>query len=747
MSQTPTQPILRHKRQTSFAARGEPKVWLMGLSIVLCVSMIVLMIVLIVARGSTTFWPRPIHEVTLADGTVFLGVPMGENAYQPMDAERAEIEAAREAGVVQIEGAWDEDGQPIRRRYMVGNRDLGQQSFRWVPLWRVREVSVPLDAVLVERREWGVFLGRIESITRDETVAIDDGRMESRRAVLAEGTQAVTEQLNQMMRDVRRRQGDIARLNERVVPGLQSKIRNLEWSKRAAAIEHDRTLMPQKWHVGIGLWSVGLAGLFASMIGLVVHARRTGAGERGVGVKSLRLAVWLVVLGLAGFCWLERPGSQPSMSASELARVETSVASEIESLRAEQRVAMSELEVLRSEDSRFRIVLREPTRGRISAISQSEPNEPMLLSQVVRIVQANELSTVQKWGVYFSRWWEFLSDSPRDGTAAGGVFPVIVGTVTLTMLLTICVVPLGVIAALYLREYSRQGVLTSVIRIAVNNLAGVPSIVYGMFGLGFFCYSLGVFVDGGPRHAMPVVSWWMIGVVLLIAMTLAATLGVMGKRIPGSEPTRGMRIASVVSITCWCGAIGVAFWMISTTPYFNGFFEEKLPETPTFGGRGILWASLTLALLTLPVVIVATEEAIAAVPGSMREGSYGCGASKWQTMRHIVLPSAMPGILTGAILAMARGAGEVAPLMLVGAVNLAPALPVSGEAPFLHGDRTFMHLGFHIYTLGFQSPDSEAAEPLVWTTTLLLLSIVLLLNLVAIVIRARLRARMRTSHV
>ncbi len=719
----------------------------MGLSIVLCVAMIVLMIVLIVARGSATFWPRSIHEVTLADGTVFLGVPMGENAYQPMDAERAEIEAAREAGVVHVEDAWDEDGQPIRRRYMVGNRDLGQQSFRWVPLWRVREVSVPLDAVLVERREWGVFLGRIESITRDETVAIDDGRLESRRAVLAEGPKAVTEQLSQLMRDVRRRQDDIARLNERVVPGLQSKIRKLEWSKRAAAIEHDRTLMPQKWHAGIGLWSAGLVGLIASMIGLVMHARRTGAGERGVGVKSVRLAAWLVALGLAGFCWLERPGSRPSMSANDLARVESRVANEIESLRVEQRVAMSELEVLRSEDSQFRILLREPTRGRISAISQSEPNEPMLLSQVVRIVRANELSTFQKWGVYFSRWWEFLSDSPRDGTAAGGVFPVIVGTVTLTMLLTICVVPLGVIAALYLREYSRQGVLTSVIRIAVNNLAGVPSIVYGMFGLGFFCYSLGVFVDGGPRHAMPVVSWWMIGVVLLIAMTLAASLGVMGKRIPGSEPTRGMRIASVASIACWCGAIGVVFWMITTTPYFNGFFEEKLPETPTFGGRGILWASLTLALLTLPVVIVATEEAIAAVPGSMREGSYGCGASKWQTMRHIVLPSAMPGILTGAILAMARGAGEVAPLMLVGAVNLAPALPVSGEAPFLHGDRTFMHLGFHIYTLGFQSPDSEAAEPLVWTTTLLLLAIVLLLNLVAIVIRARLRARMRTSHV
>ena len=191
----------------------------------------------------------------------------------------------------------------------------------------------------------------------------------------------------------------------------------------------------------------------------------------------------------------------------------------------------------------------------------------------------------------------------------------------------------------------------------------------------------------------------------------------------------------------WLACVCLAGYLVWTTPYFGGFFAEKLPEQPTFGTRGILWAALTLALLTLPVVIVATEEAISAVPGSMREGSLGCGASRWQTVRRIVLPASMPGVLTGAILAMARGAGEVAPLMLVGAVNLAPALPVSSEAPFLHGDRTFMHLGFHIYNLGFQSPDAEAARPLVWTTTLLLVAIVLGLNLFAMLIRARLPSR------
>jgi phosphate transport system permease protein len=213
--------------------------------------------------------------------------------------------------------------------------------------------------------------------------------------------------------------------------------------------------------------------------------------------------------------------------------------------------------------------------------------------------------------------------------------------------------------------------VTSAVRIAVNNLAGVPSIVFGVFGLGFFCYIVGGRID-------------------------------------------------------------------------SLFFPAKLP-TPTFGTGGILWASLTLALLTLPVVIVATEEALAAVPGSMREGSYACGASRWQTIRRIVLPRAMPGIMTGMILAIARGAGEVAPLMLVGAAKLAPELPLDGRFPFLHLERSFMHLGFHIYDLGFQSQNSEAAKPMVFTTTLLLIALILLLNVAAVTIRTRLRARFVTG--
>src|SRR5207302_10337634 len=162
---------------------------------------------------------------------------------------------------------------------------------------------------------------------------------------------------------------------------------------------------------------------------------------------------------------------------------------------------------------------------------------------------------------------------------------------------------------------------------------------------------------------------------------------------------------------------------------------------PTYGTGGMLWASLTLALLTLPVVIVATEEALAAVPRSMREGSYACGASKWQTIWRIVLPRSMPGILTGMILAMARGAGEVAPLMLVGAVKASQELPVDRVFPYVHAERSFMHLGFHIYDVSSQSQDSEAARPMVYTTTLLLILIIVALNLAAVLVRARLRRR------
>ncbi|MEX0603021.1 MAG: ABC transporter permease subunit, partial [Bacteroidota bacterium] len=173
-------------------------------------------------------------------------------------------------------------------------------------------------------------------------------------------------------------------------------------------------------------------------------------------------------------------------------------------------------------------------------------------------------------------------------------------------------------------------------------------------------------------------------------------------------------------------------------------YPETLPS-PTYGTGGILWASLTLALLTVPVVIVATEEALAAIPRGMREGSLALGATKWETIRRVVIPSATPGIMTGAILAMARGAGEVAPLMITGVVKLATEMPFDGTFPFFHLDRKFMHLGFHIYDVGFQTSNVEANIGMVYTTTLLLIVLILMLNLTAIIIRARLRKKYRLA--
>lgn len=743
----------------------------MGSAIVVCLGLIVFMVVLIVAEGSSTFWPGRIHELRLSDGSVVLGVPLDEEPYVTQGEEdAAQVAVARQAGVPLGARAWSDEGLPIRRRYFVGNRDLGQATFRWIPLWQVQSIESPADAVLIEREEWGAFLGRLEGVVHDRLLPLDpgvdqfssgdadggDGAVERtqvqtarglmlrERTWVARGSAAATTRVAQERAEASTRWSRRDDLNLNVIPGLESKIRRLRWQVQKARIEHERMLQHARDPLPLWLWLLMLVGTGGALIGGVRLGRRLKFSSH----RWQRLAVpvcWVcaVLLGLA--VYVERPGALPDLSGERLAGIEHQAETRIAQLREQQNTAMDELARLRSQDQLVRVIAIEPTRGRLSPVSRSEPDEPMLLSQVVRVVEANRIGFFGRLGVYFDRWGEYLSQAPRDGSAAGGVFPVIVGTVTLTLLLTISVVPLGVITALYLREYARQGLMTSIIRVAINNLAGVPSIVYGMFGLGFFCYILGGFIDSGPANPMPLANWWWLlvgaGVLLLTALGVGGLL--RRQSIMGGGRRR--RWPVLVALAGWSGAAVLAGWALATTPYFHGFFEEKLPEQPTFGGRGILWASLTLALLTLPVVIVATEEAVAAVPGSMREGSFGCGASKWQTIRRIVLPSAMPGIMTGAILAMARGAGEVAPLMLVGAVNLAPALPVSTEAPFLHGDRTFMHLGFHIYTLGFQNPDSEATEPLVWTTTLLLLFIVLMLNFSAIVLRARLRAGMRSA--
>ncbi len=255
--------------------------------------------------------------------------------------------------------------------------------------------------------------------------------------------------------------------------------------------------------------------------------------------------------------------------------------------------------------------------------------------------------------------WTFLSHPPENGMEAGGIFPAIFGTVAMVILMVIAVIPVGVLTAVYLHEYTRPDAwLTRLIRVAINNLAGVPSIVFGLFGLGFFVGFIGSGIDSIFYHS----------------------------------------------------------------------------SRPIWGQPAIIWASLTLALLALPVVIISTEEALRAIPRELREASYALGATKLQTIIRIVIPQAMPGIFTGAILGISRGAGEVAPIMFTGAAYYLPHLPTS-----LHDQ--FMVLGYHIYVMATQSPNIEATRPILYGTVLVLLVLTFLLNFVAILIRSRIRSR------
>lgn len=319
------------------------------------------------------------------------------------------------------------------------------------------------------------------------------------------------------------------------------------------------------------------------------------------------------------------------------------------------------------------MALRERLTSGVVVAAAGGLEKDLPLAQIVRAYRPNIMGVAAKLGFYVAKVWEFVADDPREANTEGGVFPAIFGTVMMVLIMSIAVTPLGVVAGFYLREYAAQGPLVSAVRIAVNNLAGVPSIVFGVFGVGFFIYLVGGTID-------------------------------------------------------------------------QLFYPESLPA-PTFGTGGILWASLTLALLTVPVVIVATEEGLATVPRAMREASLALGATKFETTWRVVLPSVMPAIFTGLILAIARAAGEVAPLMITGVVKLAPALPIDGFWPFVHLERKFMHLGFHIFDVGFQSPNVDSARPMVFATTLLLLAIVVMLNLTAIALRNRYRKKYAVSGV
>jgi len=395
---------------------------------------------------------------------------------------------------------------------------------------------------------------------------------------------------------------------------------------------------------GDGAWPVALERLDAALAiyDEIAHLEKKEIGAVNYGLERLRL-------------------KQKSLQLKNLwdAEAEKEVALEKAGYEAQYKQYQTQLSVL------YQKARRDSLLAKIDNGSELE----ISLAKIVKIYRPNTMTLFDRIAYFGGKVTEFLTDDPRESNTEGGIFPAIFGTIMMVIMMSIIVTPFGVIAAVYMREYAKQGFITRVIRIAVNNLAGVPSIVYGVFGLGFFVYILGGNID-------------------------------------------------------------------------RLFFPEAAPA-PVYGTPGLLWASITLALLTLPVVIVSTEEGLSRIPKSIREGSLALGATKFETLWLTVLPMASPAMMTGLILAVARAAGEVAPLMLVGVVKLAPTLPLDGNFPFLHLDRKFMHLGFHIYDVGFQSPNVEAARPLVYATSLLLVVVILGLNLTAIIIRNRLREKYR----
>ncbi len=544
---------------------GTPWIWLNAGAIALSLVMVLGVLGLITVQGASHFWPADLQQVKLtqADGSSKLLLA------EVVRTEDVSATVLKDSGI-----ALSGDAELYQRLLLkVGNRDLYGRDFSWFLQVQLSEWSKPLDAMVIERREWGNFYGFAQKLT-------EDGK------VVAEGD-ALWPQLQQR----------IARAN-----ALYQQI---------AAIE------------------------------------KGDIGRINKKLENLRLT--------------ERRLQLATADAQSIEANKAEALTERAALDAEYAELQQQLEQLYAATKRDTLWVRS-AEGKELQIS---------LGNIVHAHQPNAMSLTGKLLHYVVTVWNFLTDEPREANTEGGIFPAIFGTVTMVILMSIIVTPFGVLAAIYLREYAKDGPLLRVIRVSVYNLAGVPSIVYGVFGLGFFVY-----IMGGSIDAL--------------------------------------------------------------------FYAESLPA-PTFGTPGLFWASLTLALLTLPVVIVSTEEGLSRIPSTIRMGSLALGATKSETLWKVVVPLATPAMMTGLILAIARAAGEVAPLMLVGVVKLAPTLPVDGNFPFVHLDQKIMHLGFHVYDVGFQSPNVEASRPLLYATALVLVMLIMVLNMSAIHLRNKLREKYRSE--
>lgn len=522
----------------TFWKRGEPLVWVSGATLALTLLITMTLIGVVIVNGMGVFWPHKVLRIETQDGNAWMGEEVEREPTPSGSGERFQLK--------------------------VGNRDLYGFDFKWFDDSVVTNHTVPADAVVLERMEYGNFYGYKAGIKTPEGLT---------REQLEAAEAAAWEQLSPLME----REEEI----QRSINSLNNKITRLQRKEEKLLYQGIPETAPS-----------------------ILEMRELQEGYKKTFSSLVR----------------EQEGNNRDI----------------------QKYAL----------------LMQDGNGR---------EKEVLLAEIVRCYAPNAMSLPAKISHYAGKIWELLSDEPRESNTEGGLWPALFGTAMLVFLMSILSFPFGVVAGIYLREYAREGPLVKAVRIAVNNLAGIPSIVYGVFGLGFFVYGVGGALD-------------------------------------------------------------------------QLFFPERLP-TPTFGTGGILWASMTLGLLTIPVVIVSTEEAFGAIPRGIREASQALGATRFQTLVKVLLPMASPGIMTGFILAMARAAGEVAPLMITGVVKLAPALPIDGTSPYLHFERKFMHLGFHIYDIGFQSPNVEAAKPMVFVTTFLLVLLVLLMTSTAIALRTSMKKK------
>ncbi|MCH2205392.1 MAG: phosphate ABC transporter permease PstA [Lentisphaerales bacterium] len=604
-------------KKQSNKPKGDAWVWVTSLGLSTGLLMVTAILLYILVQGVAAFWPKNIAQVTVSEKS------------------ETTIHGARTmAGVivkdqVKTKEINNEFVDVNEIQMFVANRDLYNFSFIYVDKKEILETTYPKDLMLLERlNDSKAIVLRKEIIKADGTkISFDDASFQSELDKLVAEAVALREKaLDLQVGPISK----VVKRNKHLVVDQYPHYETLKYNNETIKnIEAYRDAIENLDKISIGF------------LAMTEEQQKKFSGSEFYLKQYREAQAKLQAKG--GEAFKEYEALQVTIAKGKL---------EENNLVAQ----VSEIQ-------------KELHQHSMTYTTASGYEGKVSIGNVIHYLYPNRLSGSEKFGMFFSNAWSFLTEEPRHANTEGGIFPAIVGTLMMTILMCIFVTPFGVIAAIFLHEYAKQGPVVRVVRIAINNLAGVPSIVYGAFGLAFFVTYVGGSID---------------------------------KLFYGDWVNSG-----------------------------NGAM---------FGTGGMLWASLTLALLTVPVVIVATEEALAAVPRGIREGALGCGASKWQMIKTVVLPACAPGIITGMILAMARGAGEVAPLMLVGVADIASELPIDTAAPF-GLERKFLHLGYNIYHVGFKSVDSEATKPLVFATTLLLITIVALLNLTGIIIRQRLKKK------